>query len=213
MALTRFALKLIAPYLQGDVLSFGYPDLLMTPEKAGEILGRRLEKTTPFGSSHKQSIPLADTAEAFAGCRWTCVDLMPTRGLERVVDLNEPQTFGAFDLVIDAGTIEHCANIGQALMNAAQSVKVGGHVFHSPPLSMANHGFYNVSPTLLMDFYEQNGWTVKHLSGFSSKAPYAPIQVAERKRFVMDDGAALYFLAQRTSASALRWPIQSKYLK
>lgn len=216
MALTPFALKLIAPHLRlARVLALGYPDLLMTPSEATEILGcPPLSKSTPHGSAHKREIELADTTEAFraVGARLTCVDMMPSRGVELCVDLNQPQEFVAFDLVIDAGTIEHCANIGQALMTAASAVRPKGRVFHSPPLSMANHGFYNVSPTLLVDFYEQNGWTVEHLSAFRVRPPYESVEIHARKRFAMVEGVALYFLAQRSDSAELRWPKQAKYL-
>lgn len=209
MALTPFALGLIAPYLRGDVLALGYPDLLMTPAEAARILGRPVPATaTEFGARHKLAIPLAETGAVFAalGVRLRCVDLRPSRGVEDSVDLNLPQYLGLFDLVIDAGTIEHCANIGQALLNAAGAVRPGGYVFHSPPLSMANHGYYGVHPALLVDFYQHNGWDVRHLSGFCVRPPYDPVVVHPRQRFAPPAGTALYFLAQRTDDRALSWP-------
>ncbi len=132
--------------------------------------------------------------------------------MEEMFDLNEPHYFGSlFDLVIDAGTIEHCANIGQALMNAANAVWPGGYVFHSPPLAMMNHGFYNVSPTLLADFYQQNGWRVAHLSAFKVAPPYDDVPIDPTGRFPAVNGTALYFLAQRLTAGVLRWPTQTRY--
>lgn len=219
MALPPAALRIIAPLLRNaSVLSFGYPDLLMTLEEAGKILGNIiLLGSSPHGAAHKLNFPIADTLEAFAavGAKLTCVDLMPSRGAEMVLDLNFSQNFNykQFDLVIDPGTIEHCANIGQALMNAAEAVRPNGHVFHAPPLSMVNHGFYNICPTLLVDFYEQNGWTVKHLSAFSRKYPYQEIKnIPAHIRFVPSSELCLMFLAQRMSVTPLHWPIQHKYL-
>jgi len=215
MALTKFALEILASRVKHrTVLSFGYPDLLMAPEEASVLIGAPLKKSSEFGAAHKREAPMADTQEVFAalGATLHCVDLIPTRFVEEVVDLNVEQDFGQFDVVLDAGTIEHCANIGMALMNAARSVKEGGYVFHSPPLSMTNHGFYNVSPTLLVDFYKQNGWDVLHQSCFSSKAPYRGLPVPAHARFVAQPDHALYFLAQRKSYAPLKWPVQWKYL-
>ena len=74
--------------------------------------------------------------------------------------------------MIDAGTIEHCFNIAQAILNAAQAVAPGGHVFHAPPMTMLNHGFYNLNPTLFHDFYGQNGWTVERLVGGTQEGKF-----------------------------------------
>jgi len=214
MALTPFAFKLVAPHIRGKVLTFGYPDILMTAAEASAVIGKPLVKGTTYGAAHKRDITLADTQEVFEACgaQLTCLDLFRTRDAEQVVDLNYPVNFGLHDLVIDAGTIEHCANIGQALMNAASAVAVGGYVFHGPPLTMLNHGFYNVSPTLLVDFYEQNGWQMEHLSGHSAQPPYSPVDVTPHTRFTAPNGVAMYFLAKRISAAPLSWPVQWKYL-
>lgn len=216
MALTKFALTRLRAHLRGaHVLALGYPDLLMTPAEAGAILGVELKRESPYGDRHKLKHTIADTVEAFqaVGARVTYADLFPSRGEEIVVDLNHETDLGLFDLVIDAGTIEHCANIGQALMNCAKAVRPGGVVFHSPPFSMANHGFYNVNPTLLWDFYAQNGWEILHLSAFSAHHPYAGADIERQKRFKMQNDLALYFLARRMLGDDLRWPTQSKYLK
>lgn len=214
MALTPFAFKLVAPHIHGKVLTFAYPDILLTPQEAGQIIGKELKKSTSYGEYHKRGIPLADTQEVFQACgaELTCVDLIRTREAELVVDLNLAHEFGPHDLVIDAGTIEHCANIGQALMNAANAVAVGGRVFHGPPLTMLNHGFYNVSPTLLVDFYEQNGWVIEHMSAHSAHPPYDPSPVPRHDRFNAPNGLAMYFLAKRVKDEPLKWPVQWKYL-
>ncbi len=46
------------------------------------------------------------------------VDLVASRGGERILDLNGPleaDLVGGFDVVLDAGTMEHCFNVGQAV--------------------------------------------------------------------------------------------------
>jgi hypothetical protein len=216
LALTKFSFKLLAPHLKGArIVCFGYPDLLVTPAEVREVLGIEVVKTTSFGSAHKIRHGLADTVEVFekAGVRSVeFFDLVPSRGVEKFLDLNHPVEWtDEYDLAIDAGTIEHCANVGGALMNVAKSIDLDGRVFHSPPLSMHNHGFYNICPTLLHDFYSQNGWTIEHLSGFL-KSGFAPIAVEPTKRFQPPIEAALYFLAARNRASQpYSWPRQTKY--
>lgn len=218
MALTKDALKLLAPYMRNArVLCFGYPDILATPVEVHDVLGVLVEKTTEFGSGHKIRAGLAETREVFAalGASMRCIDVNPSRGEEEKLDLNEEwptrEYIGEFDLVIDAGTIEHCANIGQAIRNAMLAVRPGGHVFHSPPLSMVNHGFYNVCPTLLYDMYTQNGWTVKHLSAFH-KSTFEPLAIEPTTRYKVPNDMAMYFLAQcPPDGGTFHWPKQSRY--
>lgn len=76
-------------------------------------------------------------------------------------DLNQPIPAilkGAFGTVVDGGTIEHIFDVKQALANAAQLLRVGGHVIHMASFEM-DHGFYSLSPCLLFDFYATNGFS------------------------------------------------------
>src|SRR5262245_47593954 len=150
MGLALHAMKALAPHLKGArVLSLGYPDILATAQEVREIFGVEALDTIDAGAQHGIERPLVETMELvrLLGSTLECVDVIKWRGFERVLDLNEPHDLGSYDLVIDPGTTEHCFNIGQAIMNAARAVAVGGRIYHSPPLSMVNHGFYNVCPT------------------------------------------------------------------
>ena len=213
MALTSQALALLAPHLAGKkrVLSFGYPDLVASAEEIERLFGVRVTRFTDFGRWHGVDFPLPETLEVFGaiGTQLVCVDIRQSRGVERVVDLNYPCDLGSFDLVIDAGTIEHCFNIGQAMLNAAQAVAVGGHVFHTPPMTMLNHGFYNLNPTLFHDFYVQNGWTLEVLMGGTRQGKF---KVHPTARFAGPAEALLYCLARREHDGALAFPTQTKYL-
>jgi hypothetical protein len=117
---------------------------------------------------------------------------------------------GKFDLVIDAGTIEHCFNIGQAIINAANAVNEGGAIFHTPPMSMVNHGFYNISPTLLFDFYMQNGWNVEFCCGSCPRGMY---DINPYLRYAVPPESSIFFVARRTNMNPLSFPTQQKYLK
>jgi len=49
-------------------------------------------------------------------------------------------------VVLDAGTMEHCFNVGQTIRNIVDMTKVGGFVIHLNPMTMINHGFFNYHP-------------------------------------------------------------------
>jgi hypothetical protein len=94
-------------------------------------------------------------------------------------------------------------------MNAAGAVAAGGCILHTPPLSMANHGFYNLNPTLLHDFYGQNGWDIELSAGMGKSGRF---EVPANSRFVAPAEASLLFIASRPQLRPLRFPMQSKYL-
>ena len=212
MGLTVAALEAIAGWLPGSrVLSLGYPDLVVPAAEVRRILGVEVTRFTEFGSWHRAPFPLPETLAVFEaiGATLDCVDSSPSRGVERVVDLNLPCELGSYDVVIDAGTVEHCFSVGQAILNAANAVAAGGCVFHMPPLSKVNHGFYNLNPTLLFDFYAQNGWDVELLEGVAGGRRFA---LSPTARFTPPPEASLLFIASRREVAPLRMPVQSKYL-
>ena len=89
------------------------------------------------------------------------LDINPEPGGIRQ-DLNEPvpaELHDRFDLVFEAGTIEHIFNVRSVFENIIVMLKKGGLVFHLSPLDMINHGFYNFSPTLFIDVYRYNGFS------------------------------------------------------
>lgn len=211
MALTVRAIKLLFPYLRNaKILSLGYPDLVI-PDCVS-LLGIKPEKFNDTGRWHGVGYCLPESVHVFEklGSTLDCIDIHASRGVERMVDLNLPVDLGDYDLVIDAGTIEHCFNIAQAIINAAQAVNVGGHIFHSPPLTMINHGFYNICPTFFHDFYTQNGFEIEHMSGYT-KDKSGPVDPTGR--FETFSEASLYCVAKRIIKGPLKFPQQTKYLK
>lgn len=212
MALPLQALKMLAPYLRGaNVLSLGYPDILVPADHIQALFGYTPEKFADDAARkwHQQKFPLPQTEELFERLEstLTVVDFTADRGMEKIADLNEPHDLGKFDLVIDPGTLEHCFNIGQAFLNAANAVKVGGRIFHLSPLNMMNHGFFNLNPTLFHDFYEQNGWEAE-----ISLVPQPVGSMDPTARFAVNAEYLVRCLAQRRTEAAIIFPIQSKYL-
>lgn len=196
-----------------EVLSLGYPDIVATQQEVAKILGIVVLKTTDFGAWHGVKHPLPETMELFEklGSKLTCIDIHASRGVEKIVDLNIPAEIGLYDLVIDGGTIEHCYHIGTALMNAASAVKPGGRIFHGTPMSMVNHGFYNVSPTLFHDFYTQNGWEIERFYAVSNTDQL--FEISPWKRVQIAPEMSLCCLARRSTDVPLKIPTQTKYLK
>lgn len=211
MALPLHALKQLKPYLKGEVLSLGYPDLMATASQIEELFGYKPTKFTEAHKWHKTKEPLPETFELFEflGVKLTVVDFTKDRGMERIADLNHPQDLGEYDVVIDPGTIEHCFNIGQAFINAACAVKEGGLIMHLSPMTMLNHGFYNLNPTLYHDFYGQNGWDLREVKILTATSPRTSLT----GRFDMHIDHLLRVQAFRKPESTLRFPVQTKYLE
>lgn len=148
----------------------------------------------------------------------TVTDLGVFRGGEEFMDLNDPLPEKhqlEYDLVLD-NCSQHCANIGQAMMNVASAVMVGGLVMHVTPLQMINQGFYSVSPCMYHDFYTQNGFTVLEHSGYyggktgTDTVPIA-IDPVKRMRLTQQDAMQL-FIAVKTTGGKLKWPTQTKFV-
>lgn len=212
MGLRAFALYTLKPYLPAKrVLSLSYPDLVMSQDELEAITGFRTFCETDHGDWHGRDHKLPETVEAFRKLgteEFRCVDIVASRGVEEVSDLNFPQEFGEYDLVLDPGTTEHCANFWQATVNAANAVKVGGVIFHTPPLSMLNHGFFCPQPTFYHDFYTQNGWEIEKLIATDGER-YAEVPLTGR--FKAPPEYSLYVIARRHSPANLVFPVQEKY--
>ena len=80
------------------------------------------------------------------------MDASSFEGATVVHDLNLPITEalkGRFDVVCDAGTIEHVMNFPTAIRNCMEMVRVGGHlILGTPANNFFGHGFYQFSPEL-----------------------------------------------------------------
>jgi hypothetical protein len=207
-------------------LGLGYPDVVAGRDELCALFGeeirpRLIGRPDARDALQRHGLPdgdVIDTRALFAalGLDLECVDVQAGYGIHRVVDLNQPlppDLFGRYALVIDPGTIEHCFNIGQAMMNAAQALAVGGYVVHVNPLSMFNHGFYNLNPTFYQDFYGDNGFQILFMNGLAPRqGDGAFFDVAPVQRFHgVPEDAVLFVIARRIAARALIWPVQSKY--
>jgi hypothetical protein len=223
----RPVLAELARSTPASVLSLGYPDVLADTDQLVELFGAPLRdrlkirddslQVAAFHKSFKLDHVVETTSFFTAlGLQLDCIDVRVGRGIERIVDLNQPlpeDFVGCYRLVLDPGTLEHCFNIGQAAMNAAQAVALGGCIVHINPMSMFNHGFYNLSPTFYYDFYSQNGFEILFMNALASvagKHEFREVPPVARFKTTLED-AVLVVVAQRKLAQPIVWPTQTKY--
>ena len=150
------------------VLCLGYPDMVVSRAAipVDPLVNLPAAKdSADIAKWHGWNGPVYDTNFIFKyfGIEADYIDINASRGIERVVDLNEeaPEDLtNKYDIVLDPGTLEHCFNIAMAFSNVISFLKRGGFVIHVNPLNLPNHGFWSLNPTAYFDFYSNNGFKV-----------------------------------------------------
>jgi len=125
--------------------------------------------------------PLADAAAPADGPRWfeplmqqwfgaATVDSVDASAYEQATilhDMNLPWPegragLGSYDAVLDFGCLEHVFDFPVAWRNCVALCRTGGHLFHSLPANnLSGHGFYQFSPELFFNLYqEKNGFAL-----------------------------------------------------
>lgn len=209
-------------------LLLAYPDLLVPRTALVQILGDSVVEGAPerpdstatweyhgLGGVPDPMIESVAILERL-GVDSTVIDVARLRGMERIVDLNEPlppDLARSFDLVVDTGTCEHCFNVAQAFVNACEALAQDGMLVHAAPLTRINHGFWSFNPTIYPDFFEDNGFELQMLTGVSGTLHegFRPFNVDPFGRFDAPPQAALYVIAQRREVRPFKWPVQRKY--
>jgi hypothetical protein len=219
MALDKIGLAMVAPYIKGaQILCLGYPDITARPEVVEELLGVKPRKFTDNGRAHKVSWPLPETIDTLmlAGAsKVVCIDRTRDRGVEEIVDLNYRLTLkdelrSGFGIVINPGTLEHCFDIATATFNAWGALVKGGVMMSAAPLSMGNHGFYNIQPTFFVDFARENGGELLQMIGRARD--WAPVEVTAKGRFAPPPECVLYTLLRKNEQTPERIPTQGRFL-
>lgn len=96
------------------------------------------------------------------------LDYSDFEGANVIHDLNSPgldsKWAGAYDVVIDHGTLEHVFHLPNALHTLFRLLRVGGRLITSTPTSgFLEHGFYMIQPTLFADYYRANEWEINSI--------------------------------------------------
>jgi hypothetical protein len=212
------------------LVCLGYPDMLLTEVQIADILEGKdasalsyrddSETILRWHGQQKSLTRIVDTTSMFGALGMTCdyLDIVASRGIERICDLNLPlprELIGAYDIVYDGGTMEHCFNAPQAIKNMLLLCRLGGFIVHVNPLNYYNHAFYSFHPTFYHDFYTQSGnrlaAPVVGLYGpvLESKTAMLPSTAAFRD---IPERMAVMATAQKMTNDNPGWPVQSKYL-
>lgn len=227
MGLYGFEVKIIAGLVSSledrkplKVLSYGHPDILATPKEL-RFLGLQLESLPdgerldrPAKSYDQAVVGSAHRLFKAMGASLTVADILSGYGIDVMLDLNRPAVLSSlYDLVIDPGTSEHCFNVGQALVNMANSVKPCGYIYHMVPLCHWNHGFWNFSPCAFSDFYEQNGFRIERIEA-EYRGHFQPVRT--REKFEIPNRGRkhnLMCIAKRMEGTSVGFPTQYKWHK
>jgi len=161
-------------------------------------MDRRFPGVLKIAPDAPDSMAVADDKEFFrilgyAGAE--SIDCSTSEGAEHIVDLNDTNLdealVGRFDVIDNNGTLEHIFHVPNCLLNITRMLKIGGHVIHGVPMNnWVDHGFYQISPTLLFDYYLDNQFIVKegrifmYIFGLS----YSTLDI----RYITVDGSAFY---------------------
>ncbi len=154
----------------GRLLQLGRQEIFFSADELAHLAARR--GFTPANRGALDAIedrrrPLTDR-EFFAGFGFAGIaaaDYSDFDDAELVYDMNRDDLpaahRGAYDCVVDGGTMEHVFHAPNFLANVFALLTVGGRVVHVCPASNAvDHGFYSFSPCLFYEFYKANGWRI-----------------------------------------------------
>jgi hypothetical protein len=210
-------------------LELAYPDLIASAAEIEALFGPEVAKDLPIRPDSEPILRhhgmvgrlpgVFDTHALFErlGLQIEVIDIAINRGMERIVDLNDPlpaDLHQRFDLLIDTGTLEHCFNVGQAFKNTCEAMRQGGVIVHGAPLNRFNHGFWSFNPTLYYDFLGDNGFQILWLKGVQAGPGMKP-QIFDLPPFDRFNqapaGSAIIGIFQRREIRPIAWPVQRKY--
>lgn len=205
------------------VASFGYPDIIAPLSTINTWLGKmsgflEFRPDSPeICARHglrQHDIPDAHSLFSLLGCDLDVYDIVKERGCEILCDLNNSNAVftGEYDIVLDVGTVEHCFNISQAMINMAGMAKEGGYIVHENPFNCGNHGFYNLNPTFYVDFYETNGFEIIECKLVNRNGDHAVVPLTQRFKACGEE-VNTFALARRIKIGGFVNPVQSKYRK
>ena len=157
----------------GRTATIGRQGLAVGPTRLWRMLGRygcrpaAMDRRTFYGRFRDEPWvdPLLETLGADSV---TSIDASDYEGANMVHDLNRPipdELEARFDVVVDAGSLEHIFNVPVALESYMRMVKPDGRVILvTPANNYFGHGFYQFSPELFFRcFSTENGFVVERM--------------------------------------------------
>ena len=112
------------------------------------------------------SYPCISDTLFYTALGFTIQDSIDLHGTATILfNLNERNitsvTDKRYDLVIDAGVMEHVFDVRSVMLNSTDLLKPEGHIIHILPANNTmEHGFYQFSPTLFQDYYLANNYDI-----------------------------------------------------
>lgn len=145
----------------GSLATLGRMTIIATAAQIAQQFNR-------FGFANRPPGGAIDDNALFSAMGFSEVESFDVSGYEgaHVFDLNSdhlPAAYeGAFDVVLDCGTIEHVFNFANGLRNAVKMAKVGGRlIFLTPSANVMDHGYYGFSPMAFFDFFTANRFSIE----------------------------------------------------
>lgn len=149
--------------------------------------------------------------EVFGASQVESIDNSGYEGATHVHDMNLPLPpgFGAYDTVIDTGTLEHVFDVAQGLRNTVALCGEGGQILHvTPANNFCGHGFWQFSPELFFSLYApENGFADTEVFIAARKRPHTWFQVRKPtngRRVNIVNGARLYCVCRTVRADAAK---------
>jgi len=230
MAVDRISAEALALLPRGDsasrrFLMLGRQHLMLTATEWQVIAART---SRPLDPGLTDGLEMGGYAEPFL--RWLgferidSMDFSEYEGCSLTHDLNEPvpeEWHGRYDVVFDGGTLEHVFHFPNAIANAMNLVRDGGHFVTCTTSNNYNgHGFYQFSPELFCRIFEAaNGFRLRLLALVESTGDFAVYSVPDPKRvghritFGGDGPLLMVVMAEKFSSTSLfqTIPAQSDY--
>lgn len=219
------------------VLTLGRQRLYLSARELGELGSRFGTPARHRNGASIRRLPFGGDAtgffETFLGVeQLESIDNSAYEGASLLHDMNEPippDLEQRFDVVIDAGSLEHIFNFPVAVANCMKMVRLDGTLFISTPANNhCGHGFYQFSPELFFRlFKDRNGFTLKRIVLVTHPFPGAelsprqrwyevrdPADVGSRVSLVTDVPVQMLVEATRTSIAPVlsEPPQQSDYV-
>lgn len=179
MGLSRGGVKLLLKEaarkrFEGSVLTLGKQEVWLTHEQFttmaaefGVELDRRVEPSKSHHPEMAKRNLISDTClfRSLGALECHSLDCSDFEEAGFVFDLNRSdvpaELVGRFDLIVDAGTLEHIFHLPNVLNNLFTMLRPGGRVMHQAPSSNhLDHGFFMFCPTLFWDFYCANQFDI-----------------------------------------------------
>lgn len=182
MAFSRGLATLIAELtrqhvLKGRFLHFGrlYPNVDVTPAFIETLVGPEalrlaMENQASKRASTSMAHNLDESSESifFRALGFDGDESLDVSNAEQPThcfDLNKadlPETLRhRYDTIYNNGTLEHIFDVPQVLRHVHEMLKTNGVVIHVLPVNNhMDHGFYQFSPILMLDYYAVNGYEI-----------------------------------------------------